>query len=144
MRAMDEEVINDHDMAGPLCFVLCLGATLVLRGKLHFGYIYGISILGCVAMWILLNLMCPVGIDIYRTISVLGYCLLPMVFFSALAVIISMQGIIGLILGGLTISWCTYSGAAMFVQILRDEDQVWLIRYPVFLLYATFALITVF
>merc|ERR1712216_260785 len=104
----------------------------------------GISIFGSVAMWILLNLMCPHGIDIYRTISVLGYCLLPMVFFSALAVAISMQGLVGLALGFTAIAWCTYSGAAMFVQILHDEDQVWLIRYPVFLLYTTFALITVF
>ena len=61
MRHMDDEVINDHDMAGPFCFVVALGATLLMRGKLHFGYIYGISIMGCTAMWILLNLMCPVS-----------------------------------------------------------------------------------
>lgn len=56
-------------------------------------------------MWTLLNLMCPVGcpagrpeqptgqegIDIYRTTSVLGYCLLPIVLFSAAAVFVSMQ-----------------------------------------------------
>lgn len=143
-RLMNEEVINDCDMAGPLCFVLTLGATLMLRGKLHFGYIYGISIIGSVVMYGLLNLMCPRGIDIYRTTSVLGYCLLPMVIFSALAVVISMQGAVGLVFGPLSIGWCSYSAAAMFVAILHDDDQKWLIRYPVCLLYTTFALITVF
>ena len=76
-----------------------LAGTLPQRGKLHFGYIYGISIIGCTLMWILLNLMCPRGIDVYRTVSVLGYCLLPMVIFSGCAVLLSMQGIIGIFLG---------------------------------------------
>jgi hypothetical protein len=39
---------------------------------------------------------------------------------------------------------CTYSASCMFTQIVHDPDQKWLIRYPVFLLYSTFALITVF
>ena len=96
------------------------------------------------ALTLPLNLMCPKGIDIYRTVSVLGYCLLPMVIFSGCAVLLSMKGLIGLFLGALSIAWCTYSASCMFVQILNDSDQQWLIRYPVFLLYSTFALITVF
>merc|ERR1711971_509010 len=144
MKDMDDEVINDHDMAGPLCFCLAMGATLLLRGKLHFGYIYGISIIGCTLMWILLNLMCPRGIDIYRTVSVLGYCLLPMTLFSAVAVVLSMKGIIGLFLGSVSVGWCTYSASCMFTQIVHDQEQKWLIRYPVFLLYSIFALITIF
>jgi len=82
-----------------LCGVCVCVCVCCQRGKLHFGYIYGISILGCTLMWILLNLMCPVGIDVFRTVSVLGYCLLPMVLFSACAVLYSMQGIIGIFLG---------------------------------------------
>ena len=30
LKYMDDEVINDHDMAGPLCFCLAMGATLLL------------------------------------------------------------------------------------------------------------------
>lgn len=95
-------------------------------------------------MWILLNLMCPRGIDIYRTVSVLGYCLLPMTLFSAVAVVLSMKGIIGLFLGSVSVGWCTYSASCMFTQIVHDQEQKWLIRYPVFLLYSIFALITIF
>jgi hypothetical protein len=35
--------------------------------------------------------MSDTGIDMYRTISVLGYCLLPMVFLALVAVFLSVQ-----------------------------------------------------
>eukprot|EP00656_Telonema_subtile_P033332 TRINITY_DN3689_c0_g1_i3.p1 TRINITY_DN3689_c0_g1~~TRINITY_DN3689_c0_g1_i3.p1 ORF type:complete len:227 (+),score=36.86 TRINITY_DN3689_c0_g1_i3:179-859(+) len=144
-KKLEPDLIDDADMAGPIVNCLLLGATLLLRARLQFGYIYGISGIGCTGMWLLLNLMCTkTEIDIYRTVSVLGYCLLPMVLFSALAVLWSMQGVIGLMMGPLTIGWCTISSADMFMTIINDPDQVWLIRYPVFLLYTCFALIVVF
>ena len=48
-------------------------------GKPQFSYIYGVALLGTTAIYLLLNLMSDRGIDAYRTASVLGYCLLPMV-----------------------------------------------------------------
>jgi hypothetical protein len=60
-------------------------------GKVHFGYIYGIGVVGCLAMYALLNLMSMTGVSTGCTISVLGYCLLPMVLLSFLAVIFSLQ-----------------------------------------------------
>jgi len=143
-KSLDPDLLDDCDMAGPIAYCLMLGATLLLRMKLNFGFIYGISFTGTVALWLLLNLMSLTGIDIYRTTSVLGYCLLPMVFFSGAAVLLSMQGIIGGVLGCITIAWCTYSSADMFIAILQDPDLTWLVRYPVCLLYTCFALIVVF
>lgn len=63
----------------------------IQSGKPQFSYIYGVAALGTTAIYILLNLMSQntrinptsqkmeSGIDAYRTASVLGYCLLPMV-----------------------------------------------------------------
>lgn len=48
-------------------------------GKPQFSYIYGVAALGTTAIYLLLNVMSETGIDAYRTASVLGYCLLPMV-----------------------------------------------------------------
>jgi hypothetical protein len=39
------------------------------NGKVHFGYIYGVFVVGLLGLWSLLNLMCDKGIDIYRTAS---------------------------------------------------------------------------
>ena len=41
----------DADLAGPLVFCLAFGSLLLLTGKIHFNYIYGIGALGCVAMY---------------------------------------------------------------------------------------------
>merc|ERR1712094_59520 len=79
-KHLGADLIDDADMAGPIANCMLLGITLLLRAKLQFGYIYGISAIGCGGMWFLLNLMCTrTEIDIYRTVSVLGYSLRPMV-----------------------------------------------------------------
>lgn len=60
-------------------------------GKPQFSYIYGVALLGITAIYTLLNLMSERGIDAYRTASVLGYCLLPMVGLGTLGMGIGME-----------------------------------------------------
>src|SRR5579863_3391552 len=43
------------------------------------------------SLYCLLNVMSEQGIDAYRVLSVLGYCLLPMVGVGALSVIITLE-----------------------------------------------------
>jgi len=42
-------------------------------------------------MYCLLNLMSESGIDAYRTASVLGYCILPLVLLSMFSVVLSLE-----------------------------------------------------
>jgi protein YIPF5/7 len=60
-------------------------------GKPQFGYIYGVGLLGSASIYSLLNLMSEKGIDAYRVVSVLGYCLLPMVGVGALSVLVTLE-----------------------------------------------------
>jgi len=60
-------------------------------GKSQFSYIYAIALLGTIAIYTLLNLMSERGIDAYRTASVLGYCLLPMVGLGTLGMGVGME-----------------------------------------------------
>lgn len=60
-------------------------------GKVHFGYVYGVSVAGCLSMHALLNLMSIPGVSHGCVASVLGYCLLPMVILSSSAAIFSLQ-----------------------------------------------------
>ena len=71
--------------------VMHLFSSFFQAGKVSFGYIYGIGLVGCLAMYALLNLMSMTGVAVGIIISVLGYCLLPMVLLSGLAVLISLQ-----------------------------------------------------
>ena len=41
-----ESIIHDEDLAGPLVFCVAYGFSLLLLGKIQFGYIYGITALG--------------------------------------------------------------------------------------------------
>ncbi|KAK7503904.1 hypothetical protein BaRGS_00005027 [Batillaria attramentaria] len=113
-------------------------------GKLHFGYIYGIGLVGCVAMYCLLNLMSMTGVSVGVTISVLGYCLLPMVILSFAAVLLSLTGVIGIALTCVTVAWCSLSASKLFVSALAMDSQQPLVAYPCALVYGVFALITVF
>src|SRR5712671_5936885 len=71
-------------------------------GKPQFGYIYGLALLGSISLYCLLNLMSEQGIDAYRVLSVLGYCLLPMVGVGALSVLITLECVIALLFSRLS------------------------------------------
>ena len=59
-------------------------------GKVHFGYIYGVAMLGCLSVYVIMNLMSNKGVDVYKTASVLGYCLLPMVLLSICSTLLNL------------------------------------------------------
>lgn len=75
--------MSRHSYAGHSC--------LFKSGKPQFGYIYGVGLMGSASIYTLLNLMAESGIDAYRVVSVLGYCLLPMVGVSALSVVLTLE-----------------------------------------------------
>ena len=57
LKETDPLVVGDADMAGPLVFCFAFMATMLLGGKVAFGYIYGLGLMGCLGMYLLLNLM---------------------------------------------------------------------------------------
>ncbi|XP_049642913.1 protein YIPF5 [Suncus etruscus] len=144
LKVADGSIMNETDLAGPMVFCLAFGATLLLAGKIQFGYVYGISAIGCLGMFCLLNLMSMTGVSFGCVASVLGYCLLPMILLSSFAVIFSLQGMVGIILTAGIIGWCSFSASKIFISALAMEGQQLLVAYPCALLYGVFALISVF
>jgi len=141
---LDQAVINDSDFAGPILFALVLGTLLLFKGKVYFGSIYVVFVTGLVSLWAVLNLMSSKGIDLYRTASIMGYCLLPIVFLAALSIPIDLQGTAGAVLVPIAVIWCTNAAALFFVVALEADGQRWLLAYPVMLFYTCFALIAIF
>ncbi|XP_056430871.1 protein YIPF5-like [Hyla sarda] len=144
LKVADGSIMNETDLTGPMVFCLAFGATLLLAGKIQFGYVYGISAIGCLGMFCLLNLMSMTGVSFGCVSSVLGYCLLPMIILSGFAVVLSLQGIIGILLTALIIGWCSFSASKIFISALAMEGQQLLVAYPCALLYGVFALISIF
>ncbi|CAO3665794.1 unnamed protein product [Umbelopsis ramanniana] len=143
-KPVPSNIMDNADMAGPLLFILMFGVFLRITGKSHFGYIYGVGVLGMVSIFLILNMMSQTGIDWSRTASVLGYCLLPMVMLSGFSVVLQLGSAIGFILSVVSILWCTFSSSGMFTSVLHMSEQRFLVAYPVGLFYACFALMTVF
>ncbi len=83
-------------------------------------------------------------IDFSRVLSVFGYCLLPIIVIAVLTVFVSMTGFVGGLFALAAVAWCTYSAVRFFEAITHMKSHRWLLAYPTFLLYACFALITVF
>ncbi|KAJ7579123.1 Yip1-domain-containing protein [Mycena floridula] len=144
LSRVDEHIMDDADLAGPILFIFLYGICLLFSGKPNFGYIYGLALFGSVSLYSILNLMSEKGIDAYRVSSVLGYCLLPMVGTGAISVMIALDDSFGYLVALLSIIWCTYAASGIFVAVLRMSDQRLLVAYPVGLLYGCFALLSVF
>ncbi|CAJ2505512.1 Uu.00g129060.m01.CDS01 [Anthostomella pinea] len=58
---IDQHIMDDSDLAGPILFFLLFGTFLLLSGKVHFGYIYGLALMGSIALHTILSLMSSDG-----------------------------------------------------------------------------------
>ncbi|KAF3104068.1 hypothetical protein TWF569_006106 [Orbilia oligospora] len=146
LASIDQHIMDDSDLAGPILFCFLFGTFLLLSGRVHFGYIYGCAFFGSLTLHWILNLMALPGINInyIRSASVLGYCLLPLVFVSFFGVAFPMDGMVGFAITSVAIGWCTYSSSAMFVAVLRVRDMRLLVAYPLALFYCVFGIMSIF
>ncbi|GAA5884961.1 hypothetical protein JCM16303_006493 [Sporobolomyces ruberrimus] len=140
LKKVDPHIMDDADLAGPLVFCFVFASFLLLSGKPQFSYIYGVALIGSASMYALLNLMSESGIDAYRTASVLGYCILPLVLLSMFNVVLNLDGMTGYLLSSLFVLWSSYSSSSIFATVLHLSHQRWLVAYPVGLLYSAFSL----
>ena len=145
LKRIDKKFLEDSDMAGPLLIFLLFAFSSVLQYKINFGYIYGISVFGSILVFLLLNLMSKNnGILLYNTISVLGYCLIPIVLLSFIAVFMDMKNILGGIIAFLAIVLSSLNASRFFEIGLDMYSQRWIIFYPVALFYTCFVLVTIY
>ncbi|KAL2259353.1 hypothetical protein VTK26DRAFT_6990 [Humicola hyalothermophila] len=60
---IDQHLMDDSDLAGPLLFFLLYGTFLLLSGRVHFGFIYGLAVFGSISLHLILSLMAPSSTD---------------------------------------------------------------------------------
>jgi hypothetical protein len=164
--------MDDSDLAGPILFFLLFGTFLLFSGKVHFGYIYGLALLGSTSLHLILSLMSPPlsptdpnsaalhdhapssqagsshhlssTLTFARSASVLGYCLLPLVLTSLVGVVVPMDSLLGYVLTTMAIIWCTFSSSGMFCAVGRMRAMRGLVAYPLALFYGCFGIMEVF
>ena len=164
LARIDQHIMDDSDLAGPIFFLLLFATFLLFSGKVHFGYIYGLALLGSIALHTILSLMSPPHdpstapsphpsqqsthlsstLTFPRSASVLGYCLLPLVLTSLVGIVWSMDTLSGYVLTSLAVGWCTYSSSGMFVVVGRMRGMRGLVAYPLALFYVGFGIMGIF
>ncbi|GMM51277.1 transporter [Starmerella bacillaris] len=140
----NEGLMNDSDLAGPVLFFLLFGIFLFLSRKSHFGYVYGFALVGTFLLYSILNLMADKHIDFMKTISVLGYSLLPLVLTALVGIGVNLNNLIGYLVGALAVLWCTFSASGIFIGYLQLSHVRVLVAYPLVLFYGVFTLLTLF
>lgn len=144
-RNITPDIMSDSDLAGPILFVLLFGLLLLLAGKVQFGYIYGVGLFGTVSLHYLFKFMSnDIQLDLMRSASVIGYCLLPLVLISVVAVAVSLDNVFGYLISAIAVFWCTFSASGFFVTVLKLHNVRPLIAYPLGLFYSVFALMAIF
>lgn len=163
--------MDDSDLAGPILFFLLFGTFLLFSGKVHFGYIYGLALIGSLTLHTIFSLMSPPpdasssasaaaaamhsphghdqgalasSLTFPRSASVLGYCLLPLVMISLVGVVAPMNSAGGYVISCAAIVWCTYSSSGMFCAVGRMRSMRGLVAYPLGLFYVGFGIMVIF
>jgi protein YIPF5/7 len=144
---LNQEVLRDLDLGGPLILAILLGFIHLLMGKLHFGVILGWTIVASLAIsWVASMIAGPTvrSVDLYSCSCLLGYCMMPMVVFSAVALFLR-RGTALAACGGFFTLWCARLAGKTFGIIAKDlQEHYWLLFYPCVLYYGSFALISVY
>jgi hypothetical protein len=144
-KKVDQDVLVDLDLSGPLAIIMALACCLLLAGKISFSYLYGLGFSGSTGIWMLVNVMNQKGgIDLYRTSSILGYGLIPVVVLAFFGIFVSLQSAFGAIVAGVCIFWATATSSRFFATAIAMQQQRWLVAYPVGLFYTCFTLLAVF
>ncbi len=174
LAPISQHIMDDSDLAGPILFFLLFGTFLLFSGKVHFGYIYGLALVGSLSLHTIFSLMSPPPdhespphppshhhghsshgndnisghlnstLTFPRSASVLGYCLLPLVLTSLVGVVAPMDTLGGYVVSTLAIVWCTYSSSGMFCAVGRMRSMRGLVAYPLGLFYTGFGIMGIF
>ena len=133
-------------MAGPVMVAVLFGLSLLLRGRVEFGNIYGFGLTGCIAIYFLINLLSKRGqyVELYSCVSILGYSLLPFVILAFLSIFADLNNMVGWGMCSMMVAWSTITATRFFEYGLDMEDKKYLIAYPIILFYSVFMLLTIF
>lgn len=147
-----EFLFKDTDLAGPIAFYLALAFCLFLSdtGKDMFGYVYGLSLITVIFMYVLMKLMSTTinesqnYITLASVASILGYSILPIVWLSIPGIFFSLNNKFGILLAGAAVLLSTTASSRIFCLMTGDQNQRYLIAYPTMLVYVIFALLVLF
>lgn len=144
---INADLHEDADLSGPFVFTMLFGLFQLLGGKIQFGVILGWLAVASMFLYFVFNMLAGRNgsLDLYRCVSYVGYCLLPMVIFSALALFLPRSSLVTCLIACLVVIWCTRACTTLLVMATPyGEEHRNLAAYACGLIYTTFSLLVLF
>ncbi|XP_077230427.1 uncharacterized protein LOC143863596 [Tasmannia lanceolata] len=138
---------EDADLFGPFIFLMAFGLFQLLAGKLHFGIILGWVTVSSLFLYVVFNMLAGKNgnLDLYRCLSLVGYCMLPIVIFSAVSLFVPQGGLVVFVMGVVFVIWASRVCARLLVELASCGDEHrGLIGYACWLIYMLFSLLVIF
>jgi protein YIPF5/7 len=138
----------DADLSGPFLFLLSFGLFQLLAGKFHFGIVLGWVTVASLFLYFVFAMLsggrCG-ELDLYRCVSLVGYCMLPMVIFSAVSLFLPRGGGLMFGVGMCFVLWSTRVCSKLLAEVASSDDEHrGLIAYACWLVYMLFSLLVIF
>ncbi|XP_051142400.1 uncharacterized protein LOC127259248 [Andrographis paniculata] len=138
---------EDADLFGPFLFLMAFGLFQLLAGKIHFGIILGWVTMSSMFLYVVFNMLAgrSGNLDLYKCLSLIGYCMLPIVILSAISLFMPQGGLAVMVLTGAFVIWSTRVCTRLVVELASCGDEHrGLIAYACFLIYMLFSLLVIF
>ena len=82
--------VEETDIIGSILILMVLGISMLFLGKIHFGLIYGYSIIAITLEYFVMNLLSQKNIDYSLIFTHFSYCLFPNIFYVIILVILNI------------------------------------------------------
>ncbi|XP_057752772.1 uncharacterized protein LOC130970631 [Arachis stenosperma] len=144
---VNHTVHKDSDLSGPILLYMSFCLFQLLAGKIQFGVILGWIVVSSIFLYVVFNMLAgrAGNLDLHTCTSVVGYCMLPVVIYSAMSLFLPQGGIVAIVTASVFVLWATRASTGLIV-LLADggEEHRGLIAYACFLIYTLFSLLVVF
>ncbi|KAG8390769.1 hypothetical protein BUALT_Bualt01G0117900 [Buddleja alternifolia] len=138
---------EDADLSGPFLFLMAFGLFQLLAGKLHFGIILGWVTMASMFLYVVFNMLAGKNgnLDMHKCVSLIGYCMLPIVMLSAVSLFVPQGGMVIMVIMGVFVIWSTRVCTRLVVELANCGDELrGLITYACFLIYMLFSMLVIF
>jgi protein YIPF5/7 len=139
-----KEIIEEAEMLGPSIFICLFIIAMKMRSSSRLITFYLVLFIGNLLIHTLTNLLTTKenssktypSIGLYKLVSLLGYCQLPIILFSYVSVLFTLKSLLGMLLSLIIVILCSYSATKLLSYYLRIKDKDILVFYPIFVYYS--------
>eukprot|EP00878_Enallax_costatus_P008723 GHUV01009117.1.p1 GENE.GHUV01009117.1~~GHUV01009117.1.p1 ORF type:complete len:226 (+),score=51.57 GHUV01009117.1:693-1370(+) len=150
LHQMKSNSLDELDFGGALVYLLALGLLHLLMAKVHFGVLLGWTLVQSIVLWFIVNQISSSeaaehrALDLYSCCCIVGYGLVPLIVLSAVVLLIP-KGPISAVLAVSFTAWSAITAAKVLARRSHALAEIRnLVLVPCFLLYGSYALLTVY